>query len=35
VSPDLGNNTVEGGSGDQPLFTKARRLRAGGAHAGR
>ena len=24
VSPDTGNNTVEGGSGDQPLFTKAR-----------
>jgi hypothetical protein len=25
VSPDTGNNTVEGGTGDQPLFTKARR----------
>jgi hypothetical protein len=24
VSPDTGNNTVAGGSGDQPLFTKAR-----------
>lgn len=24
VSPDTGNNTVEGGTGDQPLFIKVR-----------
>ena len=26
VSPDLGNNTVEGSSGNQPLFTKDKTL---------
>jgi hypothetical protein len=34
VSPDTGNNTVEGGSGDQPLFTKARRAAAAAGVSG-